>query len=355
MVLGTTKLNGRNDLVDTVRRDRCSVTIFLGETRIATNIKNPDGSRGTGTKLAAGAVHDAVLRDGRSYSGPTTILGASYLAVYKPIRDAQAQTIGILFVGVPLARPRFHGPIEREAVISALVIALVAGLGYFWTLRANIRPLRADRRDASHRGRCVGQCGSLPRRTDQIGEMAQALLQLRDASARARSLEEAAASACQCGGRKARCPGRHGGQDRGGDDQGDQRSRRPHRCDDSGCGGNERFRRTNRQFRPECCDSLGTGAGQRADGRQRRRATQRFDPRDRRPGARPVRSSRAPSTPEPKHGHHRGTERAGGTHRRGRRHDRRDRRKTNLLALNARSRPRVPARPARDLPSSPPR
>ena len=93
-----------------------SVTIFLGETRIATNVKNPDGSRGIGTKLAAGAAHDAVLRDGRSYSGPTTILGASYLAVYEPIRDAQAQTVGILFVGVPLAEAdAYMSQIKREA------------------------------------------------------------------------------------------------------------------------------------------------------------------------------------------------------------------------------------------------
>jgi Single cache domain 3 len=29
-----------------------SITIFLGDTRIATNIRNPDGSRAMGTKLA---------------------------------------------------------------------------------------------------------------------------------------------------------------------------------------------------------------------------------------------------------------------------------------------------------------
>ena len=31
--------------------------------------------------------------------------------------------------------------LKREGAISALIIAFVAGFGYFWTLRANIRPL----------------------------------------------------------------------------------------------------------------------------------------------------------------------------------------------------------------------
>jgi methyl-accepting chemotaxis protein len=195
MLLGTTKLNGRLDLVDAVKNlSGASVTIFLGDTRIATNIKNPDGSRGIGTKLAAGAAHDAVLRDGRSYSGSTTILGVPYLAVYEPIRNAQAQTIGILFVGVPLdTAEAFMSRITREAVIGGLVVALLASLGYLWTLRINVRPLQSlagvMRRIADG---ALDSAVPFSTRTDQIGEIARALLQLRDASAHARALEQEA-------------------------------------------------------------------------------------------------------------------------------------------------------------------
>jgi methyl-accepting chemotaxis protein len=197
LVLGSTTLNGKNDLVDAVRSvTGASATIFMGETRIATNIKNPDGSRGTGTKLAAGAAHDAVLRDGHAYSGPTTILGASYLAVYEPIRDSQAQTVGILFVGAPLAdADAFMAQLKREGAISALIIAFVAGFGYFWTLRANIRPL-LDMTDVMQRIAEGAFDSAVPclGRTDQIGQMARALLRLRDASAHAGALEEEAAA-----------------------------------------------------------------------------------------------------------------------------------------------------------------
>jgi methyl-accepting chemotaxis protein len=195
--LGATKLNERNDLVDTVRNlTGASATLFLGDTRVATNIKNPDGSRGLGTKLAHGPAYDAVLRDGKSFSGPVTILGQPFLARYEPIMDAQSRTVGILFVGVAMADAQaFMSRLEREAVFSAIVVALLAGFGYFWALRATVRPLR-DLTGVMHRiaGGELDSAVPCVARTDQIGQMAKALLRLRDASARARALEQEAES-----------------------------------------------------------------------------------------------------------------------------------------------------------------
>jgi methyl-accepting chemotaxis protein len=178
LMLGSTVLNGRNDLVDPVKDvSGAAATIFLGDTRIATNVKNPDGSRGIGTKLVAGAAHDAVLRDGHSYHGSVAILGQPYLAIYEPVLDTRAQTIGILFVGVPLADAQaFMSEITRDAIIGALVIGLLAGLGYLWMLRATIRPV-TDLSKVMHRiADGVLDC-TVPfiRRTDQIGHMARAV------------------------------------------------------------------------------------------------------------------------------------------------------------------------------------
>jgi methyl-accepting chemotaxis protein len=196
-LLGTTKLNGRNDLVDAIKDvTGAFATIFLGDTRIATNVKNPDGSRGIGTKLAPGAAYDAVVRDGRSYSGNVIILGSPYLATYEPIRNAQAQTVGILFVGVPLVDAQaFMSRIIRQAAISGVVIALLASVVYLWTLRANIRPLR-NLTSVMLRISEGALESAVPFavRTDQIGQMARALLQLRDSAAHARALEQEAES-----------------------------------------------------------------------------------------------------------------------------------------------------------------
>jgi methyl-accepting chemotaxis protein len=195
LTLGGNALNGRNNLVDDVSAvTGAAATVFMGDTRVATNVTAPDGSRGVGTKLAAGPVHDAVLRDGVTYQGRATVLGAPYLAVYEPIRDAGGTAIGILFVGVPLrAALRATHETIRQGVLVGFTVALAIGLAYWLLLRRSVRPLTAlagvMRRIA--RGELDSLVPCLAR-TDQIGNMARALEHLRDASAHARTLEAGA-------------------------------------------------------------------------------------------------------------------------------------------------------------------
>ena len=62
--------------------------------------------------------------------------------MYEPIHDARAATIGILFVGVPLAEAQaFMSKIIGDAAIGGAVIALLAGLSYFCALRMAVRPI----------------------------------------------------------------------------------------------------------------------------------------------------------------------------------------------------------------------
>jgi methyl-accepting chemotaxis protein len=198
LLLGETPLNGRNDLVDAVKTVTGAVaTIFMGDTRIATNVTNPDGSRGVGTKLAAGPARDALLLERRSFAGQVAILGSRYVALYEPVLDGQGRIAGILFVGVPVAATEaFIARITQQTVLAGMTGALLIGLGYFLVLRVTVRPIT---RLAEVMRRIAG--GALDcavpgtRRSDQIGDMARALLLLRDASARARTLEDAAAAA----------------------------------------------------------------------------------------------------------------------------------------------------------------
>ncbi len=200
LMLGSTRLNDRTDVLDTVRTvTGAAASLFLGDTRIATSVTNPDGSRAVGSHLAAGPAHDAVLRDGRRYSGISQVGGEPYLAVYEPIRAADGKTIGIIAVGAPLTQARaFMSRITRQTTLSALAIALLAGLGCLWALQATMRPLQALT-SAMHRIADGALDSAVPctERGDQIGAMARALLQLRDASAHARALEGAATARAQ--------------------------------------------------------------------------------------------------------------------------------------------------------------
>ncbi len=101
LYFGDYKVNEQFNVVDTAKQLAGGVaTIFMGDTRISTNVLKSDGSRATGTTLAHGPVYDAVLGRGESYRGETDILGERYFTVYDPIKNAEGKVIGILYAGL---------------------------------------------------------------------------------------------------------------------------------------------------------------------------------------------------------------------------------------------------------------
>ncbi|WP_337847085.1 methyl-accepting chemotaxis protein [Sphingomonas sp.] len=186
-------LNGFNAPVDRVKAlVGGTATIFLGDTRIATNVVKDDGSRAVGTKLAPGPVFDTVLRDGKPYRGQADILGKSYYTAYDPIRDASGKTIGILYVGIPVedVAGSASGLIVmlEEIGLAALLIGCAVQFFIGRRLFAPITAMIASMRrlaDGDTRTEIVGA-----ERGDEIGEMARALAILQEASA-ARAAAEA--------------------------------------------------------------------------------------------------------------------------------------------------------------------
>ena len=99
LLFGEYLVNGNNELPDKVREITGSnATIFMGDTRIATNILLKDGRRALGTKLT-GPAYDAIYGKGIPFRGETLILGSTYFTAYDPIRDSRGSIIGVLFVG----------------------------------------------------------------------------------------------------------------------------------------------------------------------------------------------------------------------------------------------------------------
>lgn len=193
LLLDGRALNGFNDPVDKVKKlVGGTATIFLGDTRIATNVIKADGSRAVGTKLAPGPVFDAVLRDGKPYRGEAEILGKDYYTAYDPIRDASGKTIGILYVGIPVEDVRGSASglvlMLEEIGLAALLVGCAV---QFWICRGLFAPITvmiaSMRRlaDGDTRSEILGA-----ERGDEIGEMARALAILQEASA-ARAAAEA--------------------------------------------------------------------------------------------------------------------------------------------------------------------
>jgi signal transduction histidine kinase len=110
VVYGGVLLNRNDVLVDKIQQtlflDRTydgrplgSVTVFQEDARIATTLRNADGSRAVGTTVSS-EVHEQVLEKGQPWLGKAFVVDDWYLAAYEPIYDPRQHIIGILYVGV---------------------------------------------------------------------------------------------------------------------------------------------------------------------------------------------------------------------------------------------------------------
>jgi two-component system NtrC family sensor kinase len=131
VLYGGDLLNHRDDLVDHIRdavsspsdtaaRPINTVTIFLGDLRIATNVPRADGTRAVGTRMSR-EVADEVLDRGGIWTGPARVLNDWYIAAYEPIRDPQEKIVGALYVGL-LRAPFLH----RRNTLTGVILVMVA-------------------------------------------------------------------------------------------------------------------------------------------------------------------------------------------------------------------------------------
>lgn len=142
-------LNTDNRVVDTITRivfDReggGAATVFLGDVRIATNVRDALGDRATGT-LMSDEVAQVVLTQGKLWSDRAFVLSNWFISAYEPIRDPSGSVIGALYVGMP-EQPLLDLR-KNLNIIFAAVLLFVALIGITlstWIGSRLAQPLRA--------------------------------------------------------------------------------------------------------------------------------------------------------------------------------------------------------------------
>ncbi|MCC2981342.1 methyl-accepting chemotaxis protein [Sphingomonas sp. IC4-52] len=201
LYVGNRLLNGWSAPVDEVKRlVGGTATIFSGDQRVSTNVIKADGTRAVGTPLAAGQARDMVLGEGKPFRGEADILGQPYFTAYDPIRDDSGNVIGILYVGIPKEEVLSAiKSVRTSMAVAAFIIALIATIVSLFLTRAMFRPLTQMNR-AMQTLAAGGTDTAIPGigRGDEIGRMAQALENFRDALL-ARKAAEASNAAAEAG------------------------------------------------------------------------------------------------------------------------------------------------------------
>ncbi|MDD5019331.1 MAG: cache domain-containing protein [Candidatus Omnitrophica bacterium] len=174
------------DLVDKIRyfvfedqmyegRPTGTVTIFLDDVRIATNVLDKSGERAIGTRVSE-TVYKKVVEEGQTWLDRAFVVTDWYLTAYEPIRNIEGRVIGILYVGIlekpftDMRRNIFFGFLAIVVCASLLAIALALVIA-----QAMTRPLtkllvaagRLSQGDLSHR---IGMFNSRVREIDVLAE-----------------------------------------------------------------------------------------------------------------------------------------------------------------------------------------
>jgi two-component system NtrC family sensor kinase len=107
-------------------------TLFLGDTRIATNVRLFEGQRALGTRVSA-AVRKQVLEEGRTWRDLAFVVDDYYVSGYEPILDSHGERVGMLYVGF-LEAP-FRAAKERAMGTLFLIFVVVSAIGSALSLR----------------------------------------------------------------------------------------------------------------------------------------------------------------------------------------------------------------------------
>ncbi len=143
---GNTLINDNHAIVDAVAQmTGGTVTLFRGDTRVATNVLDAGGQRLVGTK-ADPQVVETVLQRGQPFRGVAEVAGNTNHTAYQPIQDSGGKVIGMWYVGVP--HSIYHAlmaDFRRNIILAGIAGTLFSlAVGWFvaWELSVPIRRLR---------------------------------------------------------------------------------------------------------------------------------------------------------------------------------------------------------------------
>ena len=129
---GDQQIEGNADLLDEFKEMyQGQVTIFNGDTRVVTTMRDASGARKVGSKVSPFIVQK-VIKERKAYFGKMedNLLDEHY-AGYLPLKDSSGSVLGMLFVGVNAQD--MNRTIEDMITSMALIVAAIVFLGIFFS------------------------------------------------------------------------------------------------------------------------------------------------------------------------------------------------------------------------------
>jgi methyl-accepting chemotaxis protein len=134
--------SGADDFVDDMKKMfGLETTLFHGDERVRTTIKNASGERIVGTK-ANPAIAKTVLEEGKRFIGKTKIMDTDYVVAYIPLVGGDNKPVGMLFAGQNIT---YLMDMQKKGMMAVggitLAILLLSSIVVFFLADRACRPI----------------------------------------------------------------------------------------------------------------------------------------------------------------------------------------------------------------------
>ncbi|WP_167568933.1 methyl-accepting chemotaxis protein [Brevibacillus migulae] len=177
---GETKINDNYELVDEIGQltNGDTVTIFMGDTRVTTNVMK-EGKRAVGTQVSE-TVAQKVLKQGETYLGEANVVGQIYQSAYQPIKSGSGEIIGIWYVGASQEMIEATQKSMLNVIVPLLIgIVILTIIAVLWFTRRISRRLSLIGQALEHAGQGDFTVEIKAETNDEIGHLTKSYEQMR--------------------------------------------------------------------------------------------------------------------------------------------------------------------------------
>lgn len=182
---GQINVTQHTDIVDDIMTESSvAVTVFYGDTRYSTSLKDENGNRMIGTQAKPEIVEAVITNGGEYIDEELEIAGVEYYGYYRPLwNDAHTEIVGMVFTGMD----KEHADNGARIIITNMLvliggISLIAFIISFISISKMTRDLGLSVRalDSLANGNLNAEVDRRAlKRRDEIGKLMRAVLNLR--------------------------------------------------------------------------------------------------------------------------------------------------------------------------------
>lgn len=174
------------EVVDDIKENTgMEVTVFFGDTRYMTSVKDDKGERVIGTK-ASDEVIETVLKGGDEYFAQrVNVAGEEFFAYYLPIYNSDPNTpVGMVFTGISQEKAEASIDNILNSLLAIILISVVLFVALAWVISNGIiKGVRAGVgaiEEVANGNLTVSIETKAMKRKDEVGEMLTAVVKLRE-------------------------------------------------------------------------------------------------------------------------------------------------------------------------------